>query len=102
METSYIAFVLNAAEPTCYKALGIGTWDEARDFLRAYNKADCELTFCVEVAPDDERIAWACKKDLYVLADIAYMSRFYPTWADNLYWNWYRSPDRELDGERGC
>lgn len=99
MSTMYIAFVLDAAEPTVYKALGVGNWDEAREMLHNYNHADTELTFCVEVAPDEERLAWACRNDMEALAGIAYSSKFYPQWAKRLYWNWRNSPDREFDNE---
>lgn len=100
--SSYIAFVLNATDLSHFFALGLGTWDEARTLLKAYGKADSDLTFCVEVAPEDERAAWACKDDLDALAGIAREGRFFPRWADNLYLDWYHSPDRERDGECGC
>lgn len=77
--SSYIAFVLNAADPSHFFALGLGTWNEARTLLKAYGK-----------------------DDLDALAGIAREGRFFPRWADNLYLDWYHSPDRERDGEWGC
>lgn len=100
--TFYIAFIMNAVDPCVYQALGLGTWDEAKGLLKAYNKADCDLTFCVEVAPEEERVAMACQDNLDALAGIAREGRFFPRWAETLYLDWLRSPDRECNVERNC